>query len=171
MSSQIAYFCPQCHGPEVSVEARAISMPNEGEAREARCKMCGWNGKSSDLIGAITPENASFWNAEKVANTLTTTMARQVGPVIQCLQFLGLCPQIPELPANATDKQRAQRQDALNIRDELMRSVVGAAVTAAFETAASLVPDHYAFYDDDPTEGESARVFSYAEHVGVPNDN
>lgn len=166
MSREIAYFCPKCQNIDVKV-ARLGIVGADGEV-PASCGLCGWTGKSSELVGAVTGAGDTFWDGEKVGNVMIMAIAKHgAGPLIQAMELIGILPRIPELVATPGLQEEALAAQA--IKDQIMQAVIGAACAAAFETAAVLVPDHMARFKDDRAEAVG-RIFSFAEHE-ASNDN
>lgn len=151
---EVAYFCPECQSIEVVVQIpRIIDPKNKDGAKTAECKFCGWKGKAAELIGAITPKNQQFWNAEKIGNLLIgVTLKHAAGPILQAMAFVGLLPKI--------QGSLEERESAQQLREEVTKEVLASAVTTAYETAARLVPAHYARFDVEQGAAVEA-TFSY----------
>lgn len=150
--TQVQYFCPQCQGMELTLQdARVISVEELG----AVCKLCGWSGTRADLLAGITPSSTSFWTSERVANALLAVVAKHAaGPVLHTLELIGLVP-----PIKGGEQEQASAQ---SIREQIMREVLGAVVTSAFETAARLSPEHFARFDP-PMAGQTEHAFSFSQ--------
>ena len=150
--SKVHYFCPQCQGNEVIVNRSLIVGAPEGKAA---CPLCGWTGTPSDLLAGITPDDTSFWDAERVANALLAVASRYAaGPMVVTLEQIGLVPRI-EGDVQEQDSARA-------VREGVMKAVLEAVVTSAFEAAQALSPPHYERFQPSLKES-TARVFRYTE--------
>lgn len=153
---EVGYFCPTCQGSELQLGTLADATG----AVAADCMLCAWHGDTTQLIGALSPENSQFWTGERIGNVMLMAMAKHgAGPLIQAMELVGILPRIPGV---STDP-RLQEEivSAAECRNAVMQAVMGAAITAAFETAAQVVPQHYARFTD-PTGGEAERTFSFA---------
>lgn len=157
---EVAYFCPSCQSIEVEISKALIIDPTKKDrGKTACCKLCGWEGSTEELIGAVSPQNEQFWDAEKIANLLmSVSLKHGAGPLLQALDFVGLLPKI---------RGTAEEQDSAKaIREELTKRVLEAMMTTAFESAAELVAPHYKRFDS--VQGESVeRVFSFGGRDGV----
>lgn len=157
---EIAYFCPQCQGNEMELGA----VQDADGSVAAQCKLCKWSGRSTEIVGAVSPANAQFWNAEKLGNVMMIALARHgAGPLLQALELLGILPRIPVSDEGTLTPERlAEAESAQECRNRVMQAVVGAAVTAAYETAAEVVTAHYAKFDQE--QGAAVeRVFQFNE--------
>jgi len=165
MKREIAYFCPQCQGNEMAL---GTLLDADGSV-SASCALCGWKGRSGDIIGAVSPANAQFWNAEKFGNVMLLALAKHgAGPLVQVLELLGIMPPVPvNAEGTLTSEQLAEAQSAQECRDRVMQAVVGAAVTAAFETAAEVSLAHYRKYNQEQAAAVE-RVFQFSEPEGEP---
>lgn len=145
----VRYFCPQCQSIELEISKGLIIHAAE-QGPTASCATCAWEGPLKECLGAIAPEGAQFWDANKVANLLLLVVSKYAaGPLIQVMEHVGLLP-------------RERNSDAEELRDELLRTIIGAAVSAAFEKAAELAPAYYAKHD--PQQGKATeRIFSFAK--------
>lgn len=160
MKREIAYFCPQCQGNEMAL---GTLLDTDGSV-SASCALCGWKGRSSDIIGAVSPANAQFWNAEKLGNVMLISLAKHgAGPMIQTLELLGILPPLPvSAEGTLTAEKLEEAQSAQECRDRVMQAVIGAAVTAAFETAAEVSMAHYKKYNQEQAAAVES-VFQFQE--------
>lgn len=164
MKREIAYFCPQCQGNEMTMG----QLQDTDGSVSATCGLCRWSGRSTEVVGAVSPANAQFWNAERIGNVMLISLAKHgAGPLIQTLELLGILPPIPRPAEGTLAGLEEEAQSAQECRDRVMQAVIGAAVTAAFETAAEVSMAHYRKYD----QGQAAaveRVFQFSETEGDP---
>jgi hypothetical protein len=158
MKREIAYFCPQCQSNELTLG----SVMDIASSVSVSCALCKWSGRSNEVVGAVSPANAQFWNAEKIGNVMLIAMAKHgAGPLIQVLELMGILPPIPGSIEGITTERAEEAQSAQECRDRVMQAVVGAAVTAAFETAAEVSASHYARYN--PEQGAAVdKVFQFS---------
>lgn len=166
MKREITYFCPKCQGNEMVFG----SVRDAFDTVSAACNLCKWSGRSDETVGAVSPANVHFWNAEKIGNVMLIAMAKHgAGPLIQVLELLGIMPPIPtSAEGTMTARQLEEAQSAQECRDRVMQAVVGAAVTAAFETAAEVSPAHYARFDQE--QGAAVeRVFQFSASEEDPH--
>lgn len=171
MSREIGYFCPKCQAMELQIN----SVVNADGAQRASCLLCKWEGDTSELIGAVSPENEKFWTGERVGSVMVMALAKHgAGPLIQAMELVGILPRVPDLgtiggAAEEVKRRVEEHASAQDIRDAIMQAVIGAAVSVAFETAAAMVPQHLKRFGD-PTGGNAERLFSFAD-TEVSSDN
>jgi hypothetical protein len=165
MKREIAYFCPQCQSNEMTMG----NVTAADGSVSASCGLCQWSGRSTEVVGAVSPANAQFWNAERIGNVMLIATAKHgAGPLIQVLELLGILPPVPGGTGyTMTPEQREEALSAQDCRDRVMQAVIGAAVTAAFETAAEVSLAHYNRYNKE--QGAAVeRVFQFSEPEGEP---
>lgn len=149
--STVVIFCPQCLAPEVTVE----QSPVIGGQDTVSCKLCGFAGDIPDVMAIVSGRDETYWTSERVGNALLYGATRHVaGPMVQLLELVGLVPRI-EGPSE-------QQKSARAVREGVMKAVLEAVVTSAFETAAALTPPHHQRFDDLMPES-AERIFRYAE--------
>lgn len=152
---EIRYFCPHCQGMELELEQSPIvSVNNPALGGRATCKLCGWQGLPDEVIGALSEENDQFWTGERIANALLLAASKHAaGPMVQVLELIGLVPRIQGSP----EEQRS----AEAVRAEVMRAVLEAVVTSAFEASAMHSLPHFTQFDP-PMRKLSEKLF-YSE--------
>lgn len=149
------FFCPRCYGVELAVEATGVQLVGVESRGGAKCLLCQWVGLRSELIAGITPANHEFWTSDRVANALLTASARHcAGPMVQILEMLGLAPRI-----EGTEEQQASAQ---LVREGLVKAVLEAVVTSAFQAAGELSLPHFQRFSPE-LAGAVERVFQYEE--------
>ena len=155
MSGTIVAFCPDCQGNELQFDTRRVVSGNAPPP--AACQLCGWKGNTHELLVAVGPATAHMWTGDKVANVLLYAATRfSAGPMLQVLELLGLIPKLPDGEAADEERQSAER-----VRGEVLKAVLEATVTAAFEKAAELSSEHFARFDAPQAEA-TAQIFNYA---------
>ena len=152
----IQSFCPSCFGNEVIIKRSLVVGAGEGSAR---CPLCKWRGKPSDLYAA---EAGQSWDGERVARLMLHATTKHVaGPMLSLFDHLGLVPKL----AGRTPLELASAE---TIRGEVVKAVIEAVVTTGFETAVRLTSAHYKRFDEQKIE-ETARIFSYLEPADEPS--
>lgn len=155
------YFCPQCQGPEVEVERLSLVVDID-KGPKARCPLCHWEGHRSDLLTTVLADDVAIqpriWNGDQVANAMLYVASRYAaGPILQVLAQIGLVP-----PLKGLEQEYASAQ---NIREIVVKAVIEAVVTSAFETAGKLSPEHYKRFAPERAE-DIERIFSYGGSDG-----
>lgn len=151
-TATIVAFCPDCQGNEIEVTPTPIITG--GVENKAKCLLCKWEGTIRDLLCAVGPSTEHMWNGERVANVLLYAASKYAaGPMLQVLELLGLLPQIKG--------SKEERASAENVRSEVLKAVLEAVTTAAFEKTAEMSTDHFVRFDRKQAEA-TARIFSYA---------
>lgn len=135
------YFCPDCGSIDLKIEQMALTAP--AGTRECECPNCGWKGPISKTIGAATTQQ--FWDTQRVGEVMIRTMAiHGAGPLVQCLEFIGLLPKKLDVPKVGEDNdlsvEELQRRTKHNVaaqiaRDAVMQEICTAAITAGFTEA------------------------------------
>jgi len=128
--TQARYFCPDCGSIDLNI--------NIGITKTASCPNCSWEGPLSQTVGAVTSEQ--FWDSERVGEVLLRVLAtKAAGPVVQVLEFIGLLPRkkvaVAELTETEAEDLQRWNAAAQQARDAVMRSLMAAALSAAFEEA------------------------------------
>lgn len=149
--SSVVIFCPQCLAPEVEVH----QSPVIGGEEFVVCGLCGFRGAIADVMAIVSGRDETYWTVERVGNALLYGATRHAaGPMVQLLELIGLVPRI-----EGTSEQQAS---ARLVREGVMKAVLEAVVSSAFETAAQLTPAHYTRFEDAMPES-TPRIFRYAE--------
>lgn len=154
---EIQYFCPQCQGMELELHVSPI-LPSDGSlVGKASCSLCGWAGTTEQLIGAISPDNAGFWTSERIANVLLLAATKHAaGPMLHCLEFLGLAPVV--------DGEPGEQESAQEARGEIMRKILEAITVTAFQAAEEHALPHFKRYAPQRAEAvESIFGESYGQ--------
>lgn len=147
------HFCPDCGSIDLIITNEELRDAEGKSLARVECPNCGFRGPISATIGAVTQQQ--FWDAERVGEVMMRTLAiHGAGPLVQCLEFIGLLPRkrakmefrgpkdyepgSPQMQAKAlyddpsTPKWNEAAQRA---RDAVMRRIMEAAITAGFEEA------------------------------------
>lgn len=149
------HFCPDCGSIDIEIINRDLRDDKGNSLGRAECPNCGWKGALTQTIGAVSTEQ--FWDAERVGEVMMRTMAiHAAGPLVQCLEFIGLLPRKRYKPEDKLDhhvneesKKKYEAELALfndpstekwnaaaqRARDAVMRRIMEAAITAGFEEA------------------------------------
>lgn len=151
MNATVVVFCPQCLAPEVTIK----QSPVIGGVDTVRCELCGFVGDIPDVMAIVSGRDETYWTSERIGNALLYGATRHAaGPMVQLLELVGLVPRI-EGPAE-------QQKSACAVREGVVKAVLEAVVTSAFETAAALTPAHYQRFENLMPES-AERIFRYAE--------
>lgn len=128
------HFCPDCGSIDLVIDP--LVLAGAEASRNASCPNCSWQGTLSKTIGAVTSEE--FWDAERIGDVLIRVIhMRAAGPLVQTLEFIGLIPRMKTAPADdiPDDKIDLHNELTQKFRDHVMRAIMEAAITAAFESS------------------------------------
>ncbi len=139
MTREVQYFCPVCQSIELEFDVgglRLVGPDGKPMSGKAKCQLCGWHGSSAEVVGALSENNQTWWTPERVANALLYGISKvAAGPAIQLLELIGLVPKI--------EGSEEEQSSARMVREAVLKSILEAVVTAAFETAGPLTSGHY----------------------------
>lgn len=122
MDSKPHHACPDCGSIDVTMPA--IYGAN------ATCPICNWEGAAGATTGLLTSDRV--FGIEEVGEILIRTVGRySAGPVIQCLEVLGLSPKA------ATSDVAGWSELIDELRNEVLQAIVAATVEAALNAGAS----------------------------------
>jgi hypothetical protein len=105
-------------------------------------------------LASISARSENLWTSERVGNALLLVASKHAaGPMISTLELIGL---VPPIRGEATEQESAR-----SIREQVMRGILEAVVTSAFETAACLAPAHFARFAPELAPSVE-RTFSFS---------
>ena len=136
------HFCPDCGNIELIVAETTIITDDRGA--EARCPNCSWVGPLTGTIGAVSSEQ--FWDLSRISNVLLRVVSKYAAaPFVQVMEFVGLMPKIEYEGVPADDWEESDYERAREVRknnqiveearDNVLKAMIGAAITAGFEEA------------------------------------
>lgn len=134
----LKYFCPDCGAIELDINRSPIitGPGDEGGAGTASCTNCAWEGPISSMIGAATTQQ--FWDAERVGDVLLRVLAKTAaGPMIQCLEFIGILPKYKTEPDEDVPASKLEAHNRLVevTQTHVLRSVLSGAIAEGFVAA------------------------------------
>ncbi len=137
--ADVKQVCPKCTNIELAFEEVMLVVSADGTSNDqkASCPVCGWHGLANETVAAATL--SQFWGLEKVGNFLLVLISRHAaGPLVQGLEFVGLLPAAKTEPDEHVSTERLVEYNEMvqEAKDQVMRAVFEAAVSAAFTTAA-----------------------------------
>lgn len=117
MPAELKCSCPECGYIDL---VRKTSIVDDA----CNCPNCGWKGRVSDTVGFATTEQ--IWDIERVGSVLLRVlMINAAGPLIQCLEFVGLLPRIEDGDFS--------KEEAQTMRDNVMKKVCEVTIKTVFE--------------------------------------
>lgn len=127
------HFCPQCGFIDIIIENQGLKGPDGKSLATATCPNCGWAGGLNETLGGI---GRGFWDAERVGNLLIGVLARSAaGPLVQALEYVGLLPKEAQPKEYAACDSKVYVDAVIEARNVVMRRILEASITAAFEEA------------------------------------
>lgn len=140
------YFCPDCGSIDLKIEQGGLEVAKG--TRECECPNCGWKGPIAKTVGAATTQQ--FWDTKRVGDVMIRTVGiHAAGPLVQCLEFIGLLPKKLPMPkpgdsgmvdgvALSADEMKRRidyNASAQRARDGVMQAICIAAIEAGFTEA------------------------------------
>lgn len=137
--AEARHACPKCQYVDLEITQKGLLGASGESLSAAKCPACGWEGPLADSLGVIF--NKPVWTIERVGDFLIQVMSKHAaGPMVQAMEHVGLLyPLVKNVNTAAAKKHNELVEEG---RDRILKAILEASITAAFEEAAKVHEKH-----------------------------